>query len=81
MKFKIYQLAEPEILEIINKSGYELGVNQLMALEDFHNYDLDNSYDSFESAKEAIEKNAKNLKHKTLIVLPVFNISYNGEIE
>lgn len=77
MTYKIYKL--------IGKSktvpdGYNMTTIERYKLEEISEWGMDNNYDTAEAAYADIVKNKDNLKSKTLTILPIVNINWDGEV-
>jgi hypothetical protein len=48
---------------------------------DIDRYGFEECHESIESAMNEIEKYSDDLKSKTLTIIPIINISYDGEVK
>jgi len=77
MNYKIY--------ELVGKSktipdGYNMRTIETYKLEEIREWDMENDYDSIDAAYADIVKKKDDLKIKTLTILPIININWDGEI-
>lgn len=80
MKYVIYKLIEIEHLQKIEYIAYETRTIKREVLEELNMHDVNGSHDTMESAVAEIHNNADKLKHLSLTILPVFHISWDGEV-
>lgn len=75
MKYKIFELVKPEHLQKTEIYGY---YNILQEMD--YSSKLDELYNSPEEALSKIEENKEDLKFKTLTIIPIIEINWEGEI-
>ena len=82
MKFQIFELIEPSILKKHEPDGYHMKSIQGIILQDvdINRYGFEEIHDSIDSAMNEIEKYSDDLKTKTLTIIPIINIDYDGEV-
>lgn len=84
MKYKIYELVEPDILSKTEPDGYDIKTTNKTVLQEldwgFGN-NLGGTYSSLESAKEEITDNLSDLKGKKLTILPILDIDWEGNLK
>ena len=80
MKYIIYELVQPECLIRIDNSGYRNETIHRDVLEKLNIYGVKEEHDTMEDAVNEINLKSKELKHLTLTILPIFTISYDGEV-
>lgn len=83
MKFQIFELVEPPILKKYEPDGYHMKSIQGIILQDvdINRYGFEEIHESIESAINEIEKYSDDLKTKTLTIIPIIQISYDGEVK
>ena len=62
------------------QDGHYLKILERNVLEILDEYGVEETHESFEGAVEEINKHAAKLKYKTLTILPIIRIDYEGEI-
>ena len=82
MKFQIFELVEPPILKKHEPDGYHMKSIQGIILQDvdINRYGFEEIHDSVDSAINEIEKYSDDLKSKTLTIIPIITIDYDGEV-
>jgi len=80
MKYIIYQMIYPDVLQKTVMDGYYLKDLERCVLQTLNESFVSEEHDSFESAVEEIKKNAEKLKSMSLTILPVINVNYEGKI-
>lgn len=83
MKFQIFELVEPPILKKHEPDGYYMKSIQGIILQDvdIDRYGFEEIHDSIDLAINEIEKYSDDLKSKTLTIIPIINIDYDGEVK
>jgi hypothetical protein len=81
MKYKIFKLDKPDILEKIERDGWDISTSNGIVLKEIDIYDLKDKYDSIEIAEQDILRHKNKLQGIDLIILPMISISYSGEIK
>ena len=83
MKYQIFELVEPSILKKYEPDGYHMKSTQGIVLQDvdIDRYGFEEKHESIESAMSEIEKYSDDLKGKTLTIIPIINIDYDGEVK
>ena len=83
MKFQIFELVEPPILKKHEPDGYHMKSIQGIILQDvdIDRYGFEEIHDSIDLAINEIEKYSDDLKSKTLTIIPIINIDYDGEVK
>ena len=81
MKYKIYEIYYPSVLQSIDDSGYHPVIVSGYALKEV-NVDIvfRDEHATFELAVEEIKKNADSLEGKSLTILPIIKIDYQGKL-
>lgn len=76
MKYKIFELVQPEKLEHGDYSDCLNAVVQPYVLEELTGmpWDYEAEHDSFDSAKVEIDLHSKKLKHRTLTIIPIIEV-------
>lgn len=82
MKYQIFELVEPQILRKYEPDGYHMKCIQGVVLQevDIDRFGFEETHESIDSAMNEIEKYSDDLKSKTLTIIPIINIDYNGEV-
>ena len=81
MKYIIYEMVQPSHLKEVKQEGYGYTKTiQRNVLEEIDYPYVESRHDTFESAIEEINKNAKKLVCLELTVIPVIRISWDAEI-
>lgn len=83
MKYKIYEMVEPDILnESIVDLELDYSDTRLVLQEPKFSTNLDNFYDSEKEAYDAIIENKSKFKYtsKQFCILPIVNISSDGDV-
>lgn len=82
MKYQIFELIGPSILKKYEPDGYHMKSTQGIVLQDvnINCFEFKECHESIESAMNEIEKYSEDLKSKTLTIIPMIYIDYNGEI-
>ena len=82
MKYQIFELVGPEILHKYEPDGYYMKSTQGVVLQDIdiNRYGFEEKHESIESAMNEIEKYFDDLKNKTLTIIPIIKINYDGEV-
>ena len=82
MKYQIFELISPPSLKKYEPDGYHMKSTQGSILQeiDIDRYGFEENHDSIDSAMNEIEKYSDNLKSKTLTIIPIININYDGEV-
>ena len=78
MKYKIYELVSPEHLKRIDYDGYHPRTIERYVLEPLDA--LDETYSSMDDAMNVISAIKEKVRGKSLVILPVVNIHWDGEI-
>lgn len=83
MKYQIFELVGPEILHKYEPNGYHMKSTQGIVLQDvdIDRFGFEEKHDSYDSAMNEIEKYSNDLKSKTLTIIPIITIDYNGEVK
>ena len=83
MKFQIFELVKPSILKKYEPDGYHMKSIQGIILQDvdIDRYGFEEIHDSIDLAINEIEKYSDDLKSKTLTIIPIINIDYDGEVK
>lgn len=82
MKYKIFVLVKPEILQKTEMDGYSLKTREITALELPDSFlNLDYTYNTVEEAYQDIIENKEKLKNMKLCILPVVSINWEGEFD
>lgn len=83
MKYQIFELVGPSILHKYEPNGYHMKSTQGIVLQDvdIDRFGFEECHESIESAMNEIEEYSNDLKSKTLTIIPIINIDYNGEIK
>ena len=83
MKFQIFELVEPSILKKHEPDGYHMKSIQRIILQDvdINRFGFEEKHESIESAMNEIEEYSDDLKSKTLTIIPIINIDYDGEVK
>lgn len=79
MKYTIYQLVEPEILEVKRRS-YQDDNKERTVLEKLNIRGIENEHTSFEGAVSEITNKSEQLKHLKLTIIPVITVGWDGDI-
>ena len=74
-----------KIYELIGKSktvpdGYNMTTITHYKLEEVIEWDMKNKYASFEEAHADLIKKRSDFKNRTLTILPIIDINYDGDI-
>lgn len=80
MKYIIYEMVKPDVLQKTVRDGYYLKDLERCALQKLDISFVQEEHDSFESAMEEITKNVEKLKYMSLTILPIIHIDYEGKI-
>lgn len=81
MKYKLYQLVEPDHLSVQVEEGYHQKTIYRSILEEVNGfYDFETEFGSIEQAYEYIEANSEHFKNMDLTVLPILSINWDGNI-
>ena len=82
MKYQIFELIGPAILHKYEPDGYYMKSIQGIVLQDvdIDHYGFEEKHESIESAMNEIEKYSDDLKSKTLTIMPIIKIDYDGEV-
>jgi hypothetical protein len=81
MKYKIFEMVEPEVLQKIDRDGWCNSVISLTVLKDMESGSvLDNRYNSFDEAMADIRNNSNKNKFKKFTIMPVIEIDWDGTI-
>lgn len=80
MKYTIYEMVRPSILAETEYHGYYIETVYRDVLEILNVSGVEEEHLTLESAVAEIESKKEVLKGLRLTILPVFEISYNGEI-
>jgi hypothetical protein len=82
MKYIIYEMVQPDCLKITGRDGdYCQPVDiDRHVLEEINIHGVEEKHDTMESAIAEINDKKDKLKHLQLTVLPVFTISWDGEV-
>ena len=82
MKYQIFELVGPQILHKYKPDGYYTKSTQGVVLQDIdiNRYGFEEKHESIESAMNEIEKYFDDLKNKTLTIIPIIKINYDGEV-
>lgn len=78
MKYTIYELIQPSHLKEVENEGYYINTIHRDVLQKLDVHDIESEHDTMESAANEIRKHSDKLKHKTLTVLPIFTIDWEG---
>ena len=83
MNYQIFELVEPSILHKYEPDGYHMKSIQGIILQnvDINRYGFEEIHDSIDLAINEIEKYSDDLKSKTLTIIPIINIDYDGEVK
>jgi hypothetical protein len=81
MRYKIYQLVEPEVLDTLGDDMTLQKVNKTV-LEDVRDmpYGFQDVHDNMDNAIGEIVKHKLKLKFKDLTIIPIISLNYDGEI-
>lgn len=81
--YKIFKLSYPEFMQQKEHVAYGQyrDVNRSVLEEIPFSWKWDNNFTTFEEAKAFIIKNKDDYKHESLVILPVFQIDYEGNIK
>ena len=80
MKYVIYELVQPSHLKEIEYEGYYPKTVMRSVLQVLDVSRVNEEHSTFEDAVKEIENNTEHLKHKSLTILPVIDISYDGSL-
>lgn len=82
MKYKIYKLVEPRILEETVPDGYNVKVVRGIVLEEVDIWwsGLNDTFNSLEEVMNTISENADKLKNENLTILPIIKVNWEGGI-
>ena len=82
MKYQIFELVGPSILKKYEPDGYHMKSTQGIVLQDvdIDRYGFEERHESIESAMNEIEEYSDDLKSKTLTIIPIIKIDYDGEV-
>lgn len=82
MKYKVFELIEPEMLSRTVPDGYDVKTEQGIVLQEIDLWysGLTDLHDSQLAAMATIVENKDKLKHKNLVILPVVSIDFEGNI-
>lgn len=80
MKYVIYELVQPSHLKEIEEDGYHLKTVYRNVLQKLDIPRVESEHLSMQSAVAEITDKKDLLRHLELTVIPVFSISWNGEI-
>lgn len=83
MKYKIYELVQPDILQENVIEGYGMRSISRIVLEKISgiDYEFNEDHESMENAIAEIEKFKNQLKGMRLTIIPIIEIDYKGEIK
>ena len=83
MKYQIFELVGPQILHKYEPDGYHMKSTQGIVLQnvDINRFGFEEKHDSIDSAMNEIEKYSEDLKGKTLTIIPMIYINYDGEVK
>ena len=83
MKYQIFELVGPQILHKYEPDGYYMKSSQGIVLQDvdIDRFGFKDCHESIESAINEIEEYSENLKSKTLTIIPMIYINYDGEMK
>jgi hypothetical protein len=80
MRYKIYEMVEPEHLQKVEHDGYDIKTIVRSVLQEMdYSSRLSGDYESVEQAMEAIQLNHQQVKYKKLTILPVIDIPWKGD--
>jgi len=80
MRYVIYELVLPEVLQKTELRGYHQHSLERNVLQKLDEYDVTAEHSSFEAAVFEIEKNAELLKYKELTILPIISVLWDGKV-
>lgn len=80
MKYVIYEMVQPSQLKEVEQDGYYTKVIYRSVLQILDIPGVEEEHSSMESAISEINTNSKLLKNLNLTILPVFSISWEGEV-
>lgn len=80
MKYIIYELVKPSLLKEVEPDGYHYKTTYKQVLEKLDVGWIEAEHPSLESAMNEVYTNKEKLKQKTLTILPVLSIDWEGEI-
>jgi hypothetical protein len=80
MKYIIYEMVTSNALTKLENSDMYDKKDMIVLTPIEWAFDISREHPTYESAQADIEKYAEKLKYKTLTILPVFDIDYNGKI-
>ena len=83
MKYQIFELVGPSILKKYEPDGYHMKSTQGIVLQDvdIDRYGFEERHESIESAMNEIGRYSEDLKSKTLTIIPIITIDYDGEVK
>lgn len=80
MNYIIYELTRPNILQKIVPDGYYTKELIRNVLEELDEPFIESQHESYDLAMAEIVKHKDKLKFKTMTILPIISIDYEGEI-
>lgn len=80
MKYIIYEMVQPDCLKTTETFYHYPKVIDRHVLEELNVHGVQEKHDTMESAIAEINDKKDKLKHLQLTVLPVFTISWDGEV-
>ena len=82
MNYQIFELVGPSVLHKYEPDGYHMKSTQGLVLQDvdIYRFGFEENHTSIESAMNEIEKYSDDLKSKTLTIIPIITIDYNGKV-
>ncbi len=80
MKYVIYEMVQPSQLKDVEQGGYYPRVIYRSVLQVLDVDGVEEDHPTMESAISEINTKSKLLKNLNLTVLPVFSISWEGEV-
>jgi len=80
MKYIIYELTQPNILQKMVPDGYYVKELVRNVLEELDEPMISSNHDTYDLAMREIIENKDKLKYKNLTILPIISIKWNGDI-